>query len=58
MRGSMITRLEKLKAEKKLIQSLKCLRFDYMEKCIEHYDFEIKCIEEYNSPNPSYEDDE
>ena len=48
------TRLDKLKEEKAIIEGLKCLRFDVMEKAIEHYDREINAIEIYHSPNPTY----
>lgn len=54
----MITRLEKLKAEKKIVQALRCLRLDLLEECVKHYDHEIECIEKYNSPNPTYEDED
>ena len=48
------TRLDKLKEEKAIIEGMKCLRFDVMEKAIEHYEHEIECIEVYHSPNPTY----
>lgn len=44
-----LTRLEKLKAEKEIIQNMKCLSFDLREKCIEWYDKEIECIEKDES---------
>lgn len=47
------TRLDKLKEEKAIIEGLKCLRFDLMDKCIEHYDHEIEAIN-LGSPNPTY----
>ena len=58
MGGSMITRLEKLKAEMKIVQALQCLRFDLMEECVDHYEHEIKCIECFGSPNPVYDDED
>ena len=50
------TRLDKLKEEKAIIEGLECLRFDVMEKAIEHYDREINAIEIYHSANPTYEE--
>ncbi len=50
------TRLERLKRERKTIESLSCLSFNLVEQCRDYYDHEIKCIEEYGSPNPTYND--
>ena len=50
------TRLDKLKEEKAIINSLKCLSFNLIDKCNEHYDREINAIEIYHSPNPTYEE--
>lgn len=50
------TRLDKLKEEKAIVEGLKCLRLDVMEKAIKHYEHEIECIEVWHSPNPTYEE--
>lgn len=43
----MSERLVKLKAEKEIIQNMKCLSFELREKCLAWYDKEIECIERY-----------
>ena len=53
-----MTRLEKLKEEKKMIKNMKCLAFSLMEKCEEWYDKEIACIEVYGDENPEMDEEE
>ena len=50
-----ITRLERLKEELEVINSLDCLAFNIKEQAQAYYEHEIKCIEVYGSPNPVYE---
>ena len=52
-----MTRLDVLKAEKKVINNLMCLSFNLKEKCEDYYNHEIECIEKYGSDNPVYDDD-
>jgi len=40
-----MSRLEILKEEKRIIENMKCLSFELIEKCQEWYDHEISCIE-------------
>ena len=49
------TRLERLKEELEVINSLDCLAFNIKEQAQAYYEHEIKCIEVYGSPNPVYE---
>ena len=50
-RRQKVTRLDLLKKEKEIVQNLRTLSFDCIDKCVEHFDHEIECIEVYGAPN-------
>lgn len=50
-----ITRLEELKRELAIINSMPCLALNIIEQAREYYKHEIECIEIYNSANPEME---
>lgn len=54
-----MTRLEKLKEEKRIINDSKvfcCLSLDLKHKINSYYDHEIDCIELYGSSNPEIQE--
>lgn len=50
-----ITRLDLLKSELDILNTLRCISFDALDVAKEHYRREIAAIEEYGSDNPTRE---